>query len=377
MLVYIGLALVVFILMAGLAIDMGFMYATKTQLQNAADAGALSGALKMKKVGLPHDGSQALARQWAITTAQRNIAAGLNVQLASNGTNTISDANDITVGHWNESTRTYTPGGGAANIFNAMQVRTRRTDTAPAGPVQTFLARIRPEWQTMGVAAQGVAAFPPRASNYVTVCPQACGTCTYDPTNPTFDLNNPDSWPAACQNVVISQPSPDPSGTNSYDKFAWTTLLNDPTSANAMRDLVQGKDPAQNVCGKNIYTTMGTMTDVMRDMESNMYFKGYDGSNKSLHADGTVDTWWIIIPVTDNCPPGQQGGWDPKPVTRYAKIRVQAICVNGAAGYNGSRAEGMECTPPNYDGNIVYDRIMCVDCAYADLLTGTKVNLVK
>lgn len=374
-LVYVAVGLVVFILIAGLAIDLGYMFVTKAELQNAADAGALAGAQKMKQAGMPHDASQSPARVAAKQIAQMNLAANSNVQLADDGTNTLSNGNDMTVGYWDSSNRTYTPGAAGTNIFNAMQVRPRRTNLSPAGPVDTFLAKIRPELHTMEAAALGIAAFPPKASNYMAICPQACGTCNYDPANPAIDPNDPSTWPAACNNVFISQPSPDPGGTNSADKFAWSSLLNPVTSSSDLVRLLQSNEPAQNVCGKEIYTTMGTLTDVLREMESNMYNPSYDGSNKSKNAAGEVTEWWVEIPVTTSCPPGAAGGFDPKLVIGYAKIRIQAICSPGGGGAAYQSGSG-ECLT-GYSGNVIYDRIMCVDCAYSDILTGTKVNLVK
>ncbi|KAB0666536.1 hypothetical protein F6V25_03710 [Oryzomonas japonica] len=373
--VYIAVALVVLILIAGLAIDLGYMYLTKAQLQNAADAGALAGAQKMKQVGLSHDASQALSRTEAQTFAQKNNAANASVQLASDGSNTLSNGNDITVGHWDSLTRTYTPGAAGTNIFNAIQVRTRRTALSPAGPVNTFLAKIRPELHSMEAASQAIATIPARAGNFTSFCSQACGVCNYDPSTSTFDLNDASTWPTACQQTVISQPAPDPSGLNSADKFAWTTLLDNPSSSSALSDLVRTGAPNQDVCGKDIYTTMGQDTNVMRDMASNMYDPYIDNTNKTI-VSGNVTEWWVIVPVTESCPPGSQGGFDPKIVTRYAKIRIQAICVNGVAGYTGYKDGSGECSHA-WDGNIVYDRIMCVGCADASLLYGTKVNLVK
>jgi len=48
--VYIALMLVVLFMFAGLAIDIGYMYVAKTQLQNAADAAALAGASQFSEL---------------------------------------------------------------------------------------------------------------------------------------------------------------------------------------------------------------------------------------------------------------------------------------------------------------------------------------
>jgi Flp pilus assembly protein TadG len=45
--VYIALLLIALLAFVGLAIDIGYMYVAKTQLQNAADAATLAGAAKL------------------------------------------------------------------------------------------------------------------------------------------------------------------------------------------------------------------------------------------------------------------------------------------------------------------------------------------
>ncbi len=77
--------LVLLLMLAGMAIDLGYMYVVKNQLQVAADAAALAGAAKL-------DGSssvaQDLVRQEAWKFACKNtagsLAAGTNVNSSSN-----------------------------------------------------------------------------------------------------------------------------------------------------------------------------------------------------------------------------------------------------------------------------------------------------
>ena len=50
-LVLVALAIVVLLVMAALAIDVGFMYTTRHELQRSADAGALAGASALRDYG--------------------------------------------------------------------------------------------------------------------------------------------------------------------------------------------------------------------------------------------------------------------------------------------------------------------------------------
>src|SRR5512145_1244133 len=93
-LVYVALALVFALLgMVALAIDMGYMYVAKAQLQNAADAGALAGASK-----LTGQFSNISAHYKAQQFAQKNHAAGETVKVDANLGN--APGGDTVVGCW-------------------------------------------------------------------------------------------------------------------------------------------------------------------------------------------------------------------------------------------------------------------------------------
>ena len=49
-LVFLGLTIVVFLGFAALAVDIGYLYAARNELQNAADAAALAGARELGKI---------------------------------------------------------------------------------------------------------------------------------------------------------------------------------------------------------------------------------------------------------------------------------------------------------------------------------------
>ena len=166
--IYIALLLVALVAFVGLAIDIGYMYVTKTQLQNAADSAALAGASQAKSVGTgtadPNDLVQSPARTEAISFAAKNTATKVPIVISNDGTNTLSDSNDITVGNWNGTI--YAPN---STPVNAVQVRPRRTDTSPGGPVSLFIGRVFGQ-NTMGASADAVAALPLRANSFISLC---------------------------------------------------------------------------------------------------------------------------------------------------------------------------------------------------------------
>lgn len=380
--IYIALLLVVLLAFAGLAIDIGYMYVAKTQLQNAADAAALAGASKLLSegaIGTLSDPAIPLARAEATSFALKNKAAGSNIVIMDDGTNVIdknndndptNDVNDIAVGYWNGTT--FTPG---STPVNAIQVRPRRTVGSPGGRIGIFFAKVI-GFDTLPAAAVATAALPLRASVFMAFCIKSCSGCASVPC----------TYPSGRQyETGPGEP---------YDfKFAWTTLLENPTSANALENLMCTNTPFVDVCNKYIYATMGGPTSSLRDMESAFYDTNLDAANKDFAVvDGQqiVTGWEVIVPITELCPPGSEGSaYDPKKVIQFAKVHITAICATGAASGcwgaspNLNTACNDETLPSkncckNFSNNvIVVDKVQCVSCNDPSIFSGTKVALVK
>ena len=121
-LTFFGLALMMTMGFAALAVDMSNAYALRTNLQNTADSAALAAVIE-----LPNEG-QALAT--ALIYAQKNMPH------ADHGT--ILDTSDVVTGNWDSATRVFTPAGAP---MNAIQVITRRSQ-ANGNPAPTFFARL-------------------------------------------------------------------------------------------------------------------------------------------------------------------------------------------------------------------------------------------
>ena len=354
--VYIAVLLVVLIAFAGLAIDLGYMYVSKGQLQNAADSAALAGAAKL-------DGSnfanQTSARNTAISFAAKNNAAGISVAISSDNGNTLSSGNDITVGNWDPNlSPKYLPGGDVSRPrINAVQVRTRRTDASDpggasiGGRINLFLGKVI-GWSDMGASSEAIAQRPARAGSYFMI---GASTCT-------------SSMPLTLQ-----------IGTGTAGNMAWTTILNNSTNANDVSALVCGDTvPNIDVCGHSLYTTQGTGTSVFKDIESAFYSTDYDRINKSLTTDingnEIVSSWKVIVPVSSYANPADQP--NPLPVWGYAKIRITRAC--GAGG--GSPCQGAKSPPGVCTGgttDIVIDQITCESCASSSNMLGSSPSLVQ
>jgi uncharacterized membrane protein len=121
-----------------LAVDIGYFYNVKNELQVAADAAALAGAKDLDGTNIP---TQTISRNTASFYSGLNSAAGSAVLVSNDGTSSLSPSNDITVGFWDISTGYNAFSAGTLTI-NAVQVRTRRTADSPGGGVGRLFVHI-------------------------------------------------------------------------------------------------------------------------------------------------------------------------------------------------------------------------------------------
>ncbi len=378
---YVGIMLVVFLVVAALAINIDYMYVNEDDLHSAAEMSALAGAREIKsrimeqirtdatRLGnITGDTVQTAARGVAVTHAMGKHQEAALIHALNNGTNTLTTSNDLTVGFWNASTHTYTPG---STPVNAMQVRTRRTSESESvgiGNIGNFLG-ILTGVQKFNYTPDAIAALPPRANANFAVCSDACGSgCTF---------------PSICsipERKMVSEPSPMGKGS-AADRYATTPLTNQIGPAIKLSDMICMDMPPQEVCGKQILTILDSRHQALSDMESMMYNPNVDVSNKEYDkATGELKGWWVIAPVTD-CPPARQDGtFESHTVTKYALIRISRICAPGATGckQNNTAFDAPASTCGN-DRGLYIDRISCVNCGSAAMLAlpGLRPVLVK
>lgn len=140
--IIIAIVLAVLIGFAALAIDVGYLYATRNELQNVADAAALAAAGQLGylytdiltpaqvAVYVYSDTNEPQIKDAAEEIGLENRAAGKDV---------IIDENDVEVGIWDLDNRTFSAD---PNQPNAVRVQTRRDDTVATGKVALFFARL-------------------------------------------------------------------------------------------------------------------------------------------------------------------------------------------------------------------------------------------
>ncbi|GAB7026049.1 hypothetical protein JCM15764A_12970 [Geotalea toluenoxydans] len=379
---YVGIMLVVFLVIAGLAINIGYMYVSEDDLHNAAESSALAGAQaigqqmqlsartgtgKLKET--IHDQVQPAARAAAIDHVSGHHQPSALIEIRNSNINRLTTENDLTVGFWNISTRTYTPGG---TPVNAVQVRTRRTaesDSAGLGTLGSILSKISGS-QKLNYTPDAVAAIPALADANFSVCVDACGTeCTY---------------PNICT-IPERKLSLDSSGqkmdSSTKSRYAYTSLSYPPGDTMSLSNLICMGMPPKEVCGKEIYTIRDRDDNALRDMESVMYNPNMNKANKDYdRTTGALQGWWVIAPVTD-CPPAtQENSHERHRVTKYALIRISRICATGTTGCSQNNtafdAPAAQCRE---DNGLYIDRISCLGCGSSTMtqFPGLHPVLVK
>jgi Flp pilus assembly protein TadG len=247
--------LVLVLAFASLGIDIAYMYNVKNDLQVSSDAAALAGADLITNVS---DLTQSAARTGAIDYAAKNKTAGKPVVLASDGSNTLSSSNDITVGFWDGKSGTYTAG---MTPVNAIEVRPRRTAGSPGGPVSVFwggaMRLIASDWTHMSAASEAIA--------YRQVM---------KPTLPiAIDQDSNCGEVISCPGPMSVTFNPDGS-----DSGAWTTYYSSPSAA-TIKDLIQHPENNPDVCASPnpIHLNNGTVDSALKELGDDItnLFGGY------------------------------------------------------------------------------------------------------
>jgi hypothetical protein len=147
----VALLMVPLVAMIALAIDLGYIALTRTQLQAAADSAALAAATEVVTNYPPNQ--QDPSRTAAQRLAEANRAGDRQVRLDPDA--------DVELGYWDANTREFlAPRLGDANLkVNAVRVRTHRDATNANGPLPLFFARVL-GINSWNVAAEAIAFVP-------------------------------------------------------------------------------------------------------------------------------------------------------------------------------------------------------------------------
>lgn len=163
--IVVALVLAVLVGITALAVDIGYVAATKNELQNVADAAALAGARQLGAIyeGMSYKDQQTYVCEGvdcenivsaAQVVAQKNQAALKNITINVPDTFTNDPGGDLVIGQWHADTKSLTA---TLSRPDAVRVIARR-DASINGPIATFFARIF-EINTVPVFADATAAL--------------------------------------------------------------------------------------------------------------------------------------------------------------------------------------------------------------------------
>ncbi|MBI4372301.1 MAG: hypothetical protein HY585_01070 [Candidatus Omnitrophica bacterium] len=118
-----AVSMIAFLSFFALVVDLGYIFVTKSELQNTADSAALAAILEIQN-------GEELAAQKAVDFGQAHQVAGSRISIA---------AEDIVFGHYDLALSQFIP---AELPLNAVQVTARRTDDALSGPLPLIFAKL-------------------------------------------------------------------------------------------------------------------------------------------------------------------------------------------------------------------------------------------
>lgn len=438
--VYIAILLVALFAFVGLAIDIGYMYVTKTQLQNAADSAALAGAAKL--TGEDDTSSAAFiqtdARREAWKFACNNKATLQNVFIQTNSSlnctsppsvselnaSTNADTGDIIVGNWNSTSSIFTRANGSTGLsINAIFIKARRTKDSPGGDVKIFFGRIL-NYPSMAASSSAIATLALPGVAPLPICLPSCSLKT--PVNGQWDYDKKEDHPFLCtdktatpsgQRYFLSPSAQDASEDPNYPitGSAWTNFYisecfgacNQPITADVIPYL-HGQIPPP-TCDKRICTSNGALADVVKKDFTDAFNKNkksYIFLRPTNITTGppsvTVQAWQVIVPVVSDtacgggtvsqaCPGDRLG--DPYVVKKYAKVLITEIVDSEKKGFRliglgrdyvpdtaiqtTSFSQTVTCGKTTTTVNRWITFMDCIDCNDPSLFSGSVAKLVK
>lgn len=336
-------ALVALIGAGALSIDVGLLWASRTQLQNAADGAALAAALHMIDRSGPSVTIPA-AESAALDNASRNFASPVaSVSI---------DPAEITFGDWNLDSRTLDTSVDLTVPENVTGVEvSAHLDETENRPVPAFLSRVLGK-RNFAVSARATAylGFAGVIGPGYIDLPIAIDCCAISgPGDEDCETsycetikNNPPNFGDYATDVDgNAKPCLLEDGTpvTCLDFYAtgnqiacWTNLDTDESSVNtsSMSAIINSGNPFQVAVGEEYYVSNGTKTPLVDDIYNRFHGRGhFDGrrGGTDTDGDGMSESWVVGLPVIQcqqglNCAKG-----DPMEMVGVVCFEIQEIVV--------------------------------------------------
>lgn len=251
--IVVALLTTVLIGFAALAVDLSYVFVVRNELQNAADAAALSGAGKL--YGSNSGPNWSDAELQSTSTARMNRASAQLIQDPF-----------VSVGYWNmdgdpkgiQSSATVP----TASDLPAVRVEVRKSQTSRDGAVRPFFASIIGKNELDVVAASIAAVSAPSYVGTSALFPFVLSKCMYDTywnttSNPPGPRNDPKT---GIPYVFVIQPEPNKPGTQpceSTGRGVWTSFFDRNAGASVVSNLITNFNPEPIKIGDQIWIATG------------------------------------------------------------------------------------------------------------------------
>ncbi|WHZ17310.1 MAG: hypothetical protein OJF52_004162 [Nitrospira sp.] len=295
-------ALLMFLGILGLTIDIGQALVAKNELHNTADAAALAGTRYLATLyqALPASAQSTFQLSTTDETAIKNRAVAVGTENTTRGTAVQILPADVQIGRWSNTNRTFTPG---LTTPNAVRVLTKRDPSVGAGGISTFIARV------FNVTSINVSAF-------------ATAALTGPAVTPPGDLDTPFGISSFrfstpyCNQPVTFYPSNDPTSC-----AGWHTYFTNPPNANTLRNIIDTQlipnpptSPGTGV-GNTLEFIGGNVASALPNLY-NLYLSKRDPA---------TGIWTALVPVyqaSDCSNPNS-----PLPIVGYATMNITTVIV--------------------------------------------------
>jgi Flp pilus assembly protein TadG len=325
-----------------LAIDTGYLYVVRNELQDAADAAALAGAPCLYPRAQCSNPT-AKAPDWG--TAQNETVTAVSLNKSSNATLT-GYTTDVAYGYWDI---THSVAGlqaasspSPAASLPAVQVTVSRAGSKNGGGVPTYLARVLGA-STVPVSATAVAVISsPGTTGNGVLFPVAMSKCMYDQY---WDSTN--GKPKTATSTTPPGPG-QPSQTvgqpyvfwvtSSYhagpcEASQWTTFDTIANDVPTLRNLITSGDPnpagvgmPAGTCPSPGATPDPTCTYIQPGTKNTLYDNGNQPSVNRCSAAGDKTCEYVLIPIVQDLTTGWQR------ILAFACVHID-FAVGGSGKY--------------------------------------------
>ena len=293
-----ALGLVVAMGCLAVAIDLGHLYVVRCELQAAADAGALAGAIGF--MGSRSEGKQPMPIN---PDCGRGFIASKNVVAANkaDGASISMPDADVIFGSWDETTGAFTPVSCSdPKMVTAVKVVTRKDNTAN-GPVPlSFTSFMGMKTKALTAESVGVAAYAGYAPSGVGTFPIAVDRDKVPPNNTPFRVH--------------LNPTP-------YDDGCWHSYKESSSSASDTRAYIDGTLASPEIrVGEQINVKEGVTDSALMEVAKQLAYYTRQGKK--------YDVLVPVIPANSS-----HSGWQP--VEGFASLRITEVRALGSDKYVG------------------------------------------